>query len=541
MLSPPMSDVLKLLMVDDCPEDREVYRDYLLDDPHFSYEFLEAAKAEVGLSILAKEQCDVVLLDFYMPDMTGLEFLSELAHIQQSPVPIIMLTGQGDETVAVQAMKQGVQDYLPKKTLQPEILQLAIRNVVKQASLETLLQKTQDRQRLIATTALRIRQSLSLDYILDTAVAEVQQLLECDRVAVYQCLSGQACQILAELGQATADLNWVQALVTEASQNDQMLHSEQGTLAVPILLPAQTNQAPNIWGYFVVEKQASGQQWLPEEEAMLGELALQLTTAIQQAELLTHTQAALKKAEELTAFKSQIIATVSHEYRSPLAAILAAATTLNQSSEGLTPEQQRRYLRLIQDRARHMARLVDDMLLVHQCDLDKAKFAPQSLNLLQFVSDLVEEHREMIQAEHELVFKIAGKTTGFHGDQGLLRMALGNLLSNAIKYSPDGGAITVELLGQSDTVTIKVTDQGIGIPQADYKTIFQSLGRARNVETIPGTGLGLAIAKTCIDLHSGTITLESQEGEGTTFVIQLPKQPSLYKASEAQVSYKAKP
>ncbi|NEQ54462.1 MAG: response regulator, partial [Leptolyngbya sp. SIO3F4] len=157
-----------LLIVDDCAEDREVYREYLSSDPHNTYEFCEAALAEVGLELFLKQQFDVVLLDFYMPDMTGLEFLGQLQKHQRSrgQYPIIMLTGQGNEELAVRAMKHGVQDYLGKQHLQPEVLQRTVRSVIQQSHLHVALHKTREQQRLIATTALRIRQSLDLSQIL---------------------------------------------------------------------------------------------------------------------------------------------------------------------------------------------------------------------------------------------------------------------------------------------------------------------------------------------------------------------------------------
>ena len=176
-----------LLIIDDCPEDREVYCEYLSSDPQYSYQFLEAPLAEVGLAIFQRQHCDAILLDFRMPDMNGLEFLDELQNYQVGACPpVIMLTGQGSEDLAARGMRQGIQDYLVKQNLRPEILQLAVRNVIQQSNVRAQLSRTRDRQRLISTTALRIRQSLNLEEILYSVVSEIQQLLECDHVAVYQ-------------------------------------------------------------------------------------------------------------------------------------------------------------------------------------------------------------------------------------------------------------------------------------------------------------------------------------------------------------------
>lgn len=545
-----MSAAHSLLIVDDCPEDREVYREYLSRDPHNTYEFCEAALAEVALELFLEKQFDVVLLDFYMPDMTGLEFLGQLQkHQRRVQSPIIMLTGQGNEELAVQAMKHGVQDYLGKQHLQPEMLQRTVRSAIQQSHLHTALHKTREQQRLTATTALRIRQSLDLEQVLDTTVAEVQQLLECDYVAVYQCVYHEGQQqdfdIKAELGtrctKMRSNLTKISANIAGGDTSfDWPYASEHQELIAPILInsPPSSNQASNpsskgrTWGYLVVHhcsqvsSQAGSQEtaWQLEEQNLLNELAVQLAIAIQQSELLSQTQIALKKAQELNHFKSQILATVSHEYRSPLSVILGASSTLERHGERLDSSQQVRFISMIQDKARHMTRLVDNMLLMHQCELDQARFEPAPMNILQFVADLVEEHRETT-TEHELIFQTTGKTNDFWGDQGVLRLIIDNLLSNAIKFSLDGGRIEIHLLGNETSITLTVKDFGIGIPQTEQPNLFQSFSRASNASHIPGIGLGLSITKACIDLHEGTFELKSQEGCGTTIRLKLPKHP----------------
>lgn len=130
-----------LLIVDDCTEDRETYRRYLLKDQQQTYCILEADSAEEGLTLCDKVACDIILLDFQLPEMNGLEFLNELR--QKYPAtPVIMLTAFGDEAIAVQAMKTGAQDYLAKNHLKPDVLQLAVRSAIERSHLQTQLKKT---------------------------------------------------------------------------------------------------------------------------------------------------------------------------------------------------------------------------------------------------------------------------------------------------------------------------------------------------------------------------------------------------------------
>jgi signal transduction histidine kinase len=105
----------------------------------------------------------------------------------------------------------------------------------------------------------------------------------------------------------------------------------------------------------------------------------------------------------------------------------------------------------------------------------------------------------------------------------LLRQLFFNLISNAIKYSPHGGEVEFRLIGSESKVTFTVTDQGIGIPDHEQGSIFQSVSRGSNIDTIPGTGLGLSIAKACVEIHGGEIWLESKVNQGTKVSVSLPK------------------
>ena len=539
-----------LLIVDDCAEDREVYRRYLLKDSHQSYQIMEADAAKEGLDLCRKEVCEAILLDFQLPDMNGLEFLDRLKGYH-SETPVIMLTAYGDEAVAVEAMKRGAQDYLVKRHLKPDVLQLAVRNVIKQSHLQRQLGKTQEHQRLIATIALRIRQSLDLQQTLDTAVTEVRQLLQCDRVVVYQFKSDMSGKIMAEsvasswpptlgyiisigdfqsaggtehiLSRRHIIHNIYQAGLSQAHLNLLEHFEVKANLAEPITLSGAGEASPKLWGLIAAHQCSKVRRWQADEIDILEALSVQLAIAIQQAELLTQTQTALNKAKELNSFKSQIIATVSHEYQSPLAAILAAASTLTSHRSQLDEATQQRFLQIVEQKAKHMSNLVNDMLVVNQAELNKTQFNPVPLDLAQFLWELIHEHQATVSDRHDLMFSATGDLEGFVGDRGLLQQVFVNLLSNAVKYSPDGGVVTVRLIGEDSQVICHIQDSGIGIPPEDQENLFNSFSRGGNVGAIAGTGLGLAIVKTCIELHGGDITLTSQINQGTRMTVRVPK------------------
>lgn len=539
-----MIDNRTLLIVDDCTEDRKVYRRYLLKDPDYNYEIVEADSAETGLTLWQQMQFDVVLLDFCLPEMSGFEFYQLLASKGFNNRPcVIMLTGHGDEGLAVQAMKLGVHDYLVKNNLKSDVLQLAVRKAIEQSQLQAQLNKNLERQRLIATTALRFRKSLDLEQILYTAVVEVQRLLRCG-VAVYQ-FSDDFCadNITQLMGSSTTpraqlfgschqvetedSYHWqcegviknIYAAGLKHPQNLVQEYHTQRNLVIPINL----SHNGKLWGLLVTHHSSDERLWQPDEVEILREVALQLAIAIQQAEQLATTQASLVKEKQLSGFKSQFIGTVSHEYRTPLASILAAASTLHKHGDKLDVPKQQRFLEMIEQKARQMSKLVDDMLLINQIELDKTKFKSAPIDLMHFFSDLMEQQRLVVGDTHELIFKVTGSSESFWGDKALLRQIFTNLMSNAIKYSPDGGNIEFHLINKETEIIFDVRDEGVGISDKELDKLSQSITPASNVDTIPGIGLGLIIAKACIELHGGTMTFDSQAQHGTVVTVCLPK------------------
>ncbi|MBW4421392.1 MAG: response regulator [Myxacorys californica WJT36-NPBG1] len=238
-------------------------------------------------------------------------------------------------------------------------------------------------------------------------------------------------------------------------------------------------------------------------------------------------QAALKREKELNELKSRFVSVVSHEFRNPLNAILFSTELIQRYSAQLTPEKRDVYLERIQLSVKRMNQLLTDVLTLAETEAGKLSYSPHELDVLQFCQDIVDEIQPAeqvcpIQLSH-LDDLPSQPPLGLPClDERLLRHILVNLLSNAIKYSIPGEPIDFTLSRDSKSVTFRIQDQGIGIPQADHANLFQSFYRASNAKTIPGTGLGLSIVKQCVDLHLGTISVESAEGQGTLFTVTLP-------------------
>ncbi|XWK90306.1 MAG: PAS domain S-box protein [Phormidium sp.] len=232
---------------------------------------------------------------------------------------------------------------------------------------------------------------------------------------------------------------------------------------------------------------------------------------------------ALEREKELSALKVRFFSMASHEFRTPLSTILAAAQLLeNSSNQSNQNEKITRNLNRIQSSVKTMIQLLDDILTINRAETGKLEFKPQFLNLEDFCLNAIEEIRLSQGANHQIKFGCVGECNRAYLDEKLLKSILSNLLSNAIKYSPQGSNIYFSLECDRNNTILRIRDQGIGISEADQKQLFEPFHRGKNVRNIPGTGLGLVVVKKCVELHGGSISLKSEVGVGTTFTVSLP-------------------
>lgn len=253
-----------------------------------------------------------------------------------------------------------------------------------------------------------------------------------------------------------------------------------------------------------------------------------------QAEL----QEALVQEKELSELKSRIISTISHEYRTPLTTIASSAEILQSYRHRLDESKQLKHFERIQASVKHMTDLVNDVLFLSRAEFEKLEFQPESLDVVSFFRELLNELILGVSGMHHLTFTSIGDCKQFYGDAKLLRQIFTNLFSNAIKYSPHGGKVSIQLICEDTQLKLQVSDEGIGIPPEDQDRLFDSFSRARNVGAIAGTGLGLSIVQRCVERHGGEIGVQSVVGVGTTFIVCLPftTSPKLTSCSDREVA-----
>ena len=230
---------------------------------------------------------------------------------------------------------------------------------------------------------------------------------------------------------------------------------------------------------------------------------------------------ALAREQELNELKSRFISMTSHEFRTPLTTILSSTELLKYYSSKFTEEKKQIHFERIQSNVHHITQMLNDILLLGKAEAGKLDFNPAQIDVRQFCQQLIEEFQQGIGRQHSLCFTHQGQLAPVSLDQKLLRHILGNLLSNALKYSPIDRPVCLELTCRRKELIFRIKDKGIGISQADQQRLFESFHRGTNVGNISGTGLGLSIVKKAVDMHGGTISVESQVGVGTTFTVVL--------------------
>ncbi|MBX2863595.1 MAG: PAS domain S-box protein, partial [Leptolyngbyaceae cyanobacterium MAG.088] len=239
---------------------------------------------------------------------------------------------------------------------------------------------------------------------------------------------------------------------------------------------------------------------------------------------------ALKQERELNEMKSRFVSNTSHEFRTPLTVISSNAELLKLFGDKLDEIEKQKCLDTILNYVDHTTELIDDVLIVSRAESGKITLKPTSLNVVEFSQELMQTIGLSAPNHHlKFVMQDSRSPSQKHGcnaqlDRKILQQSLTNLLTNAIKYSPENGAITLQLELLVDTIQFKVIDNGMGIPDEDQKYLFEPFHRATNVGVIQGTGLGLSIVKHLITLHQGSINVKSAPGEGSCFTITIPTQ-----------------
>ncbi|WP_426246640.1 sensor histidine kinase [Nocardioides sp. LHG3406-4] len=292
------------------------------------------------------------------------------------------------------------------------------------------------------------------------------------------------------------------------------------------LVAAPLGVGVELLGYLVIMRDTD--QALNEHElAAVREIARELGRIVLNARLYERESRLVAELQELDRYKGELIATISHELKTPLTSIIGHTELLDESEHGSMS------VRAIARNAQRLNQLIANLLNYSRVQdkrehvrlpVDLAELCQNSLELLQF------------QAEASGVRWTLSRTDGrvlVNGDPDELGRIIDNIIGNAVKYSRPGGEVEVRVSDDGEMAQVAVSDNGLGISQVDQGHLFSAFHRSSNPEalSIPGTGLGLAISRRIAEIHGGDITVQSELGEGSTFRLRLPRAANLGSAS----------
>jgi signal transduction histidine kinase len=258
----------------------------------------------------------------------------------------------------------------------------------------------------------------------------------------------------------------------------------------------------------------------PEEIDLATLLGRLVATAVQNLRTYEAERATVEELRRLSGLRADFVSLVSHELRSPMAAVIGSARTLQQRWRELRPEQREAFLAVIADETARLAALVGDVLDTSRIEAGTFGYRFSDVDLADVVRDSVAA-AELGQDEVVLRSELPSALPLVRGDAERLRQLVDNLISNAIKYSDSGGEVRVAAAADDGHIVLTVSDKGPGIPPEHHAHIFEKFGRVAG-SAKPGTGLGLFLSRSFAEAHGGSLEVDSRPGEGARFTLTLP-------------------
>ncbi|MGK3998312.1 ATP-binding protein [Sorangium sp. So ce1024] len=537
---------VRLLVVDDDTVDRiAILR--ALRSGRVDAEIREADSVDTALAVLYEQQIDCVLLDFYLPGGDGLAVI-EAARKAKLTAPFIMLTGQGDESLAVDLMKRGAADYVPKNLLTPERLVQSLRYVLRLNEAE---RREDEARRALARHAnqlaqlteatLRIHRSLSLNELIQRTTDEARALLDAN-VAVARLAARGVTQrsltgvSLSEEYAARADrealreiaLGLIERRSTSVRLTDEEIASDPTCADVLSSAPAELHPRSLLAaplrgrdGQCIGSVQLLDRRdgpFVESDEVLLTQLAQSASVALENARLYNEAQAATRARDDL-------LAIVSHDLRNPLNTIAITASLLRSDLLQRQDGEEDDAVQLVDrmDRGiQRMTRLIEDLLDASRIEAGRLVVSPRVERGGSLVREALEAAASLAEAKGCRVVQ-GPMDAGLEvlADRDRVLQVFSNLLGNALKFTPKGGVVSVSLCRVADLARFSVADTGPGIPPEHQPHLFDRYWKASQ-ESRTGAGLGLYIARGIVEAHHGTVAVESTPGQGTTIHFTLP-------------------
>lgn len=483
------SSPLRILLVEDDEHDAAAFkRAFKKSDVLADVTTCQRAEDALGQLRSDVASFDLAVIDHKLPGMSGMELCKTML-AEEIPLPLVILTGRGSESLAVEALKAGVDDYVVKALGQDylNLLPVVLREAVR---------KYQDRlARKRAEENLRADQACFRDMIYNNAD-----------------------------GNLVVDSQGIVRLINPAAQSLFGVEAEK-LLDQPFGFPIVGNEATEVElvsagrDPVIAEMRSAKMMWKGE---LVQVVSLRDVTERKIAEELDrHRQRELE-------MKDQFISHVSHELRSPLSAIYQFVTILLDGLAGELPDEQREHLETVLRNAGQLKAMIDDLLDVSRAQTGKLSVHTRYLTLAEHIHGPLESCGNMASVKGiTLSAEVPDDLPPAYADGQRVQQIVINLLNNAIKFTPESGSVTVRAgidENDPDFLCVSMSDTGCGISDEDRERIFEQMYQVQYNGDAgrKGLGLGLHICKELVSRHGGRIWVESELHHGTTFFFTLP-------------------
>jgi PAS domain S-box-containing protein len=439
-----------------------------------------------ALERLREIDYDAIVTDIKMPGMDGLALLEAIQETRPR-TPTLLITGHGEQDLAVQALRGGAYDYIAKP-IDRDYFVAALSRAIQVKSLDRQIEK----QRVALERHARV-----LEHV-DEGVFLV------DEQGLIQHWNPAAAAITGLAAEDVLDCPAEEAI--------------PGWKSLTAVVPIASAPGPGSTDAKTLPLEIDGRElWLS-------------ISGVAFDDGVVYAFRNLTEERALDELKGEFVATVSHELRTPLAAIYGSAQTLLRRDIELEGTSKESLLAVIASESERLTRIASDILLANSIDTGRLHLERNPLDVSQLASEVVEQMRNVFSAREDVVIELdeCEEEALVACDADKLRQVLINLVDNAVKYSPDGGRVRVRLEPNEHWLRLLVLDEGLGIAHGEQQRIFSKFYRvdAQQRGGVGGTGLGLYISRELVRLMGGQLSVTSKENQGSTFVVELPREPA---------------
>ncbi len=489
-------EALRILVVDDEKIIREGAERILIKE---GWSTSIAESGEQGLELIKSDNFQVLLLDLMMPGISGMEVLQSALEIKPELL-VIVITGYATIENAVQAMKSGAYDFIPKP-FTPDQLRIVVHRALDKIQLEREAEELR-REREKSLRDIANEKSRTLTIINQMA----DGVLVTDRTGAIVLTNPAVTRMLGWDGESPLGKH-----ISEA-----ISHGDLTDMLEKVLEMEDTHEQgisqELAWGdppvHFFVAHAAPVRS---EQGEIFGSVTIFNDVT---------------RLKDLDRMKSEFVDMVSHELRSPLSSIRQKLSLLSDGFTGEINEEQKQIVNRVQHRIDGLIGMISNLLDLSR--IEAGRLVQQKERLV--LPEIIDEAVELMASEAEkkgLRFEVTvdAELYPIHADRQNMETVFTNLVSNAVKYNREGGRVSISARNRGEFIEVTVADSGVGIDKENLSRIFDKFFRIRSDYTrkVVGSGIGLPLVKAIVEAHFGTISVASELGKGTTFTVLLPR------------------